>query len=78
VPRRPVPKTHHGVELLPVDVDADKNGPTISWASALGGGLRPKLLWVRVSRIVALHHACRGNLRIDFYASLKSYESNVH
>src|ERR1700758_994459 len=30
-------------------------------ASALGGGLRRKLLWVRVGRIVALHHASRGN-----------------
>jgi hypothetical protein len=34
-------------------------------ASALGGGLRSQLLCVRVSRIVALHHACRGNLRIE-------------
>jgi hypothetical protein len=40
--------------VLRLVVFADKQGED-KLASALGGGLRPKLLWVRVGRIAALH-----------------------
>jgi hypothetical protein len=39
----------------------------MGWASTLGGGLRPQPSRVRVSRIVALHHASRGNLRVEYF-----------